>query len=214
MGYLPEAMRNYLTKLGWAHGDDEIFTTEQAIEWFDLPGIGQSAARFDFEKLNHINAHYIKLADNARLAQLMGDILRNRGLNVPESGEAKLVAMMDELKNRMKTLVQGADEAEFLVKIIPYEFEPKAAANLDADGKEILKVIIEQIKKLTSFTATEIEAACRGIADTHRAGKLGKVMMPFRAALTGKAVSPSIPHAAEVLGRDEVLARLQFALDT
>ncbi len=214
MGYLPEAMRNYLTKLGWAHGDDEIFTTEQAIEWFDLPGIGQSAARFDFEKLNHINAHYIKLADNARLASLMGDILRNRGLNVPESGEAKLVAMMDELKNRMKTLVQGADEAEFLVKVIPYEFEPKATANLDADGKEILKVIIEEISKLASFTATDIEAACRGIADTHRAGKLGKVMMPFRAALTGKAVSPSIPHAAEVLGRDEVLARLQFALDT
>lgn len=213
MGYLPEAMRNYLTKLGWAHGDDEIFSTEQAIAWFDLPGIGQSAARFDFEKLNHINAHYIKLADNKRLAQLMADLLRNRGLNVPESAEQRLVAMMDELKNRMKTLVQGADEAEFLVRNIPYEFEPKAQANLDADGKESLALVIAELQKLPDFNSATIEAACRSVAEAHRGGKLGKVMMPVRAALTGKAVSPSIPHAAEVLGRDETLARLRYALE-
>lgn len=212
MGYLPEAMRNYLTRLGWAHGDDEIFTTEQAVEWFDLPGIGQSAARFDFEKLNHINAHYIKLADNKRLTSLMADILRNRGLNVPESAEARLLGMMDELKQRMKTLVQGADEAEFLVRNIPYEFEPKAASNLDQDGRDILNVLIAELEKLNDFTAPAIESMCRSVAETHRGGKLGKVMMPFRAALTGKTVSPSIPHASEILGRAEVLARLKFSL--
>ncbi len=212
MGYLPEAMRNYLAKLGWAHGDDEIFTTEQAIEWFDLPGIGQAAARFDFDKLNHINAHYIKLADNARLADLMMPIFAARGITVSAEGRTRLIAMMDELKNRMKTLVQGVDEAEFLVRSVPYSFEEKAAANLDSDGKDILKIIDGELQKLASFTAPDIEAACREIAEAHRAGKLGKVMMPFRAAITGKAVSPSIPHAAEVLGKDETLARIKFAL--
>jgi glutamyl-tRNA synthetase len=120
--------------------------------------------------------------------------------------------MMDELKNRIKTLVQGVDEAEFLVRSVPYSFEEKAAANLDSDGKDILKIIDGELQKLSSFTAPDIEAACRGIAEAHRAGKLGKVMMPFRAAITGKTVSPSIPHAAEVLGKDETLARIKFAL--
>lgn len=211
MGYLPEAMRNYLLKLGWAHGDDEIISTEQAIEWFDLPGIGQSAARFDFEKLNHINAHYIKLASNERLAELMIPLLEKRGLEVSQEGRRRLLGMMDELKNRMKTLVQGADEAEFLIKSIPYDFDEKADANLDADGREILKVIESELKKVPSFTAVEIEGVCRAIAETHRGGKLGKVMMPFRAALTGKGVSPSVPHAAEVLGLHEVLARIEYA---
>ena len=214
MGYLPEAMRNYLLRLGWAHGDDEIIDTEQAIEWFDLDGIGQSAARFDFEKLNHINAHYIKLADPARLTDLMIPLLEKRGLVVSDTGKARLTAIMGELKNRMKTLVQGADETEFLVRSIPYAFEEKAAATLDADGKAILKIIGEALQNLPSFTAADIEAACRSIADAHRGGKLGKVMMPLRAALTGKSVSPSIPHAAEILGREDVLARIEFALQS
>jgi glutamyl-tRNA synthetase len=212
MGYLPEAMRNYLLRLGWSHGDDEIIDTEQAVKWFDFDGIGQSPARFDFEKLNHINAHYIKLADPVRLADLMIPIFEKRGLQVSETGKARLLAMMSELKNRMKTLVQGADEAEFLVRTIPYAFEEKAAATLDSDGKDILKIIREAMQNLPSFTATDIESACRSIADAHRGGKLGKVMMPLRAALTGKSVSPSIPHAAEALGREEFLARIEFAL--
>lgn len=211
MGYLPEAMRNYLTRLGWAHGDDEIFTTEQAIEWFDLPGIGQAAARFDFDKLNHINAHYIKLADNGRLADLMTPLFESRGLTVSPDSRIHLLALMDELKTRMKTLVQGVDEAEFLVRA-PVTFEDKAKANLDEDGKAILAVIATELEKLPSFTATDIEAASRAIAETHRGGKLGKVMMPFRAAMTGKASSPSIPHAAEILGRDETLSRLRSAI--
>lgn len=212
MGYLPEAMRNYLAKLGWSHGDDEIFSTKQAIEWFDLPGIGQSPSRFDFEKLNHINAHYIKEADNNRLADLMVPLFEKRGLTVSPESKKHLIALMDELKNRMKTLVQGVEEAEFIVRSTPYQFEEKAKANLDADGKAILQIIGDELNKLSDFSAVNIETACRTIAETHKAGKLGKVMMPFRAALTGKAVSPSIPHAAEILGKDEVLKRLNFAL--
>ncbi len=213
MGYLPEAMRNYLTRLGWAHGDDEIFSTEQAIEWFDLPGIGQSASRFDFDKLNFVNAHYIKLADNARLADLMVPLFAQRGLTVSADGKTRLLGLMDELKNRMKTLVQGADESEFLIRSAPLPFEDKAKANLDADGKAILDVLAIEFKALPAFDAASIEAACRAVAGRERGGKLGKVMMPLRAALTGKAVSPSVPHAAEVLGLDEVLTRLAAAKD-
>lgn len=212
MGYLPEAMRNYLLRLGWAHGDDEIISTEQAISWFDLPGIGQSPARFDFEKLNFINAHYIKQADNSRLAGLMTPLLEAKGLTVTSTGRGRLIEMMDELKNRMKTLAQGADEAEFLVRSVPYPFDPKAMANLDPDGKDILKIIDSELQSLPDFIAADIEATCRKIAEAHRGGKLGKVMMPLRAALTGKAVSPSIPHAAEVMGREETLSRIHYAL--
>lgn len=211
MGYLPEAMRNYLTRLGWAHGDDEIFSTEQAIEWFDLPGIGQSAARFDFEKLNYINAHYIKEAASSRLLELMVPLFEKRGLTVSDIAKTRLLGMMDELKNRMKTLVQGVEETEFLV-VAPTTFEDKAKANLDEAGKTILGVIAAALENLPSFDAASIEAACRSIAETHSGGKLGKVMMPFRAALTGKAVSPSVPHAAEVLGKDETLTRLKFGM--
>ena len=210
MGYLPEAMRNYLTRLGWAHGDDEIFSTEQAIAWFDLPGIGQAAARFDFDKLNFINAHYIKEADKTRLLDLMVPLYEKRGLTVSDVAKNRILGLMDELKNRMKTLVQGVEETEFLV-VAPTSFEDKAKANLDADGKAILATIANDLGKLSTFDSASIEAACRAIADAQRGGKLGKVMMPFRAALTGKAVSPSVPHAAEVLGLPEVLARLQRA---
>lgn len=208
MGYLPEAMRNYLLRLGWSHGDDEIISTEQAIEWFDLEHIGQSAARFDFAKLENVNAHYIKLADNARLVDLVTPFLVERGYTVDDTGRTRLLAGMDELKNRAKTIVQIADEGAFYVKTVPFEFDEKAKANLDNDGKDVVRILAERFSALDAFTAENIETACKDVANDIRGGKLGKVAMPLRAALTGTTVSPSVFHAAEILGRDETLKRL------
>jgi glutamyl-tRNA synthetase len=212
MGYLPEAMRNYLLRLCWAHGDDEIITTEQAIEWFGFEGIGQSPARFDFEKLNSVNAHYMKIADNKRLTALTKEILEAQGWKVSALEENRLLSRMDELKSRTKNLVQLAEEAAFLVKSIPYDFDEKAKAQLDESGKKVLQVLHDNLKTSENFTADEIEKLCRSISDYHCGGKLGKVMMPFRAALTGRSVSPSIPHAAEALGKEETLARLTYTI--
>lgn len=119
---------------------------------------------------------------------------------------------MDELKSRAKTLVQLAEEAAFLVKSLPLDFDDKAAAQLDEAGKSVLGILIAGIENLANFTAVEIEALCKTLAQEHAGGKLGKVMMPFRAALTGRGVSPSIPHAAEILGKEETLLRLESAL--
>lgn len=210
MGYLPEAMRNYLLRLGWSHGDDEIISTEQAIAWFDLDHVHRSPARFDFAKLESINAHYIKEADNTRLVDLVVPFIEKKGITVDTTGRARLLAGMGELKSRAKTLLQIADEGAFYCRSIPYDFDDKAKANLD---KAILQTIREKLSGITEFTAANIEAACKDIANQNTEGKLGKVAMPLRAALTGTTVSPSIFHAAEILSRDEALKRLEFAVN-
>ena len=209
MGYLPEAMRNYLLRLGWSHGDEEIISTEQAIAWFDLEHVQKSPARFDFAKLDSINAHYIKEADNERLTSLVSVFIEKKGLTVDAVGRARLLAGMDELKSRAKTLLQIADEGAFYCKTVPYAFDDKAKANLDA---AILQTLTDKLSGITEFTAANIEAACKDIANQNTEGKLGKVAMPLRAALTGTTVSPSIFHAAEILGKDEALSRLTFAI--
>ncbi|MDB5490301.1 MAG: Glutamyl-tRNA synthetase [Micavibrio sp.] len=212
MGYLPEAMRNYLLRLGWSHGDDEIISDAQAVEWFDLKHIGQSAGRFDFAKLESLNAHYIKEADNTRLLDLVIPFIEKKfELTVSETGRKNLLAGMDELKSRAKTLLQIADEGAFYTKTIPYSFDEKARTSLDS---AVLMVVKEKLNLLTDFTALNIEALCKDVATTLTDGKLGKVAMPLRAALTGTTVSPSIFHAAEILGRDEVISRLGFAIKT
>ncbi len=209
MGYLPEAMRNYLLRLGWSHGDEEIISTQKAIEWFDLEHVQKSPARFDFAKLESINAHYIKEADNVRLTDLVVPFIEKKGLTVDETGRKRLLAGMDELKSRAKTLIQIADEGAFYCKSVPYDFDEKAKSNLDPT---ILNLLQDRLAAITEFTAPNIEAACKDIANQNTEGKLGKVAMPLRAALTGTTVSPSVFHAAELLGKDEVLIRLQHSL--
>lgn len=209
MGYLPEAMRNYLLRLGWSHGDDEIITTAQAIEWFDLDHVHRSPARFDFAKLDFINAHYIKEADNARLVDLVVPFIEKKGIKVDAQGRARLLAGMDELKNRAKTLLQMADEGAFYCKSVPLDFDEKAKANLDP---AVLKILAEKFNQLESFTPESIESACKEVANDMQGGKLGKVAMPLRAALTGTTVSPSVFHAAVILGKEETLARLNNIL--
>ncbi len=209
MGYLPEAMRNYLLRLGWSHGDDEIISTEQAIAWFDLDHVHRSPARFDFAKLDFINAHYIKEADNQRLVDLVVPFIEKKGITVDDLGRQRLLAGMDELKNRAKTLLQMADEAAFYCKSVPLDFDEKAKANLDA---AVLKILAEKLNQLENFTPESIESTCKDVANDLQGGKLGKVAMPLRAALTGTTVSPSVFHAAVILGKEETLARLNNIL--
>ena len=213
MGYLPEAMRNYLMRLGWAHGDDEIIDTAQAVAWFDLEGIGQSAARFDFEKLNFVNAHYMKLADNDRLTDLTMAILQKQGHALAIDAQKHILKNMDELKSRAKNLVQLADDARiYWLNGVDYDFDEKAIKNLDADGRKNLQNLAENLQNLTDWSTPAIETLCKSMADALAGGKLGKVMMPLRAALTGRAASPSLTHAMETLGKDIVLSRLSYTL--
>lgn len=209
MGYLPEAMCNYILKLGWGHGDDEIISREQAIEWFDLDGIVKSAARWDYNKLNFINAHYLKLADNKRLLELALPFLKK---NASEEDKIRILKMMDELKSRHKTVVQIAEEADFLIGTVPLAYDEKAQAQFTEEGKLAIAALLKKIRNMSIFAAPEIEAMTKELSTTDFGGKLGKVMMPFRAALTGKGVSPSIPHVAEALGKEETIRRLEAAI--
>ncbi len=217
MGYLPEAMRNYLLRLGWSHGDAEIISTEQALDWFDLDHIGQSAARFDFAKLESLNTHYMALADNRRLVDLVRPFLQSRhnaACDEESLAEKRLLAGMGELKKRAKTLLQLADEGVFYCKTIPYDFDEKARQTLNDEAKKVLAALQERFSALKSFTANDVESVSKAVSEETQGGKLGKVAMPLRAALTGTTVSPSIFHAAEILGREETLARLNYAQST
>lgn len=207
MGYLPEAMRNYLLRLGWSHGDDEVISTEQAIEWFNLENIGKSAARFDFDKLANLNAHYIKEADNQRLLELITPLMEKYGASIDELAEQRLLKGMDALKDRAKTLNDIAEEGAFYAKQPPFVFTEKAEKNLD---KEVIGFITEKVEALTELTEESVQNLCKEVANDHKEGKLGKVAMPLRAALTGTTVSPSIFEAAAILGKEEVLKRLKF----
>ncbi|MAH06213.1 MAG: glutamate--tRNA ligase [Alphaproteobacteria bacterium] len=207
MGYLPEAMRNYLLRLGWSHGDDEIISTEQAVEWFNLENIGKSAARFDFDKLASLNAHYIKQADNHRLLDLITPIMEKYGATVDDVAKDRLLKGMNALKDRAKTLNDIAEEGAFYAKKPPFVFTEKAEKNLD---KDVLSALAQEIEQLSDLTEDNVQDLCKKVANDHKEGKLGKVAMPLRAALTGTTVSPSIFEAAAILGKDEVLKRLKF----
>lgn len=213
LGYLPEAMKNYLLRLGWAHGDDEIISTDEAVKLFDFDGINKSAARFDYAKLESLNAHYIKEADNERLIDLIAPFLNNaHNIIISELGMERLKAGMDGLKDRAKTLIQLADESAFyLVEQISYD--EKAQKHINSESLSVIKGLKDQLNVLDEFKAEKIEEACRNFANDNAEGKLGKVMMPLRAALTGTDKSPSLFEAAEILGKDETLSRIQAAVD-
>jgi glutamyl-tRNA synthetase len=213
MGYLPEAMRNYLMRLGWSHGDDEVISTAQALEWFGTDGLGKSASKFDFAKLESLNAHYINNADPQRLLDLCAPFYKERhGIELNDTAKARIIAGADELKSRAKTLLQFTDESAFYAKTLPFTFDEKAAKLLDDDGKAILQHLHDALSALSFFTGEDVQNACKEVAQAHKDGKLGKVAMPLRAALTGTTVSPSIFHAAEILGQNETCARILAAI--
>ncbi len=211
LGYLPEAVRNYLLRLGWSHGDDEIITTEQAIGWFNLEGIGRSPSRFDFAKLDSLNAHYMRQADDARLVGLVAPRLEaDIGRSLTDADRDLLTRAMNGLKQRARTVVELAQSARFYVAAQPLTLDEKAAALLDEKGRDVLKELSIQFAGEAEFTASALESRVRAFAEV-RGEKMGKIAQPLRAALTGSTVSPPIFEVAELLGRDATLSRIRDA---
>ena len=208
MGYLPEALRNYLLRLGWSHGNDEIITTEQAVAWFDLDGIGRSPARFDLDKLTSLNLHYLKTMDDRSLATAaLPHVEAELGRGLEQFERDRLLAAVPTLKERVKTLVELAENAAFFFKARPVELEPKAAALLTLEARNLLGDLVEGLKTAPSWDAAELETLVRDFADSRGLG-LGKVAQPLRAAVTGRTVSPPIFDVLAIFGREESLARL------
>ena len=211
-GYLPETVNNYLLRLGWSHGDDEIISMSEAIQNFDFKGISKSAAKFDYTKLESLNAHYINEADNTRLLELVQPFLKSgHDIELDEVTSKRLLDGMDGIKDRAKTLVQLASEALIYVTA-PTSYSDKAQKQLNEDSSIVLKELKDKLNALNEFNNEQIEATCRSFAEEKLEGKLGKVMMPVRAALAGTDKSPSLFEAAEILGKDEVIQRLDAAI--
>jgi glutamyl-tRNA synthetase len=218
MGYLPAALRNYLARLGWSHGDDEIFSTEQLVEWFALDGIGKSAARFDFAKLENLNGHYIRHTNDAELLEAFMAFLPHVAdgaemlANIDDSMKAKLLKAMPGLKERAKTLVELKTSAAYLFAQRPLQMDDKAKALLNDEGKAALAGLLPMLSGSLDWTAIAIEASVKAYAETNGL-KLGKLAQPLRAALTGTATSPGIFDVLEVLGKVESLGRVKDGLE-
>ncbi len=207
LGYLPEAMRNYLLRLGWSHGDDETISTAQAIAWFNLESIGQSPARVDFKKLDNLNGHYMRQASDEALADATIPLLRTRGQSVDGDTRLKMIAAMPGLKERAKTLVELAEGTYFLVATRPLALDEKAQKLLTPDARSILKRLLDVFQGAV-WDAQSLDAAARHFAEQNGL-KLGSVAQPLRAALTGRSTSPGIFDVLAVLGKDESMARIR-----
>ncbi len=209
-GFLPEALCNYLLRLGWGHGDTEIVTRDEAIRLFDLGGVGRAASRMDYAKLAHLNGVYLRQADDDRLTAEVTQRLAGRpDIRAGGAATRRIRALMPGLKERAKTLAELAEAAAFLARQVPLPFEPQAAALLTTENRVMLGELRAALST-TDFSVGSLNAALRAYAE--RAGlKLGQVAQPLRAALTGSTVSPGIDATLEVLGRDESLARIAAA---
>ena len=238
MGFLPAGLRNYLARLGWSHGDDEIFSTEQMIEWFDIGDVNKAAARLDLAKMADVNAHYIRQASDDELIRRIEDVLPelDQGLltkaemeagrhkeaklgplrvsrgNIPERLDAalraKLTLALPSLKARAKTLLDLLDAAGFLFDTRPLPLDDKAAKALDAGARAILAKLLPPLEKTSDWDVATLEGIVRAFCEAE-GSKLGTVAQPLRAALTGKAVSPPVFDVMAALGRDEALARIR-----
>ena len=208
LGTLPEALFNYLLRLGWGHGDEEIFGRDRAIELFDLDGVGRSPSRFDVKKLESVNAHYIREAEPYRLAALIDHKIEGAlGRGLDEEDIDLLARAMPELTPRAKDLNELADGALFLFKTRPLDMDERASALLEGSAPDLLALVHQALSGVSDWTAEETERAVRGVSEA--AGvKLGQVAQPLRAALTGRATSPGIFDVLVLLGREESLARV------
>jgi glutamyl-tRNA synthetase len=203
MGYLPEALRNYLLRLGWSHGDEEIISTKQAIEWFDLGAVGRSPSRFDFAKLDNLNAHYLREADDSALAK---DTAQRLNCTDPALAD-RLRRGMPGLKARAKTLKELAENAAFYVTPRPIPLTDKAKALLTPEAKTLLGKLVTELGTATDWSATGLEALVRSFVEAQNV-KLGQVAQPLRAALAGSTTSPGIFEVMEILGQSECLGRI------
>jgi glutamyl-tRNA synthetase len=208
MGFLPEAVCNYLLRLGWGHGDDEIISRDQAIEWFDLAHVGRSPSRFDFKKLDNLNGHYVREAEDARLTDLiLPGVAADMGREMTAEDRDLLLRSMAVMKPRAKNLNELRDGAAFLFRTRPLPMDEQAASLLDERGKALLAESRDVLAATESWSAPALEASVRTVAEKAGIG-LGKVAQPLRAALTGRTTSPGIFDVLALLGREESLARL------
>lgn len=214
MGYLPDALRNYLVRLGWSHGDDEIMTEDQMIEWFDVRDINKGAARFDFQKLEAINGLYMRASDDKKLFDALIAVLpeieggKELAAELNDTNRAQLLAAMPGLKDRAKTLVELADGAKFIFAKRPLPLDEKAAALLNDEGKAVLAGVLPALEAASAWTVEATDAAVRAFAESQGI-KLGKIAQPLRAALTGRATSPGVFDVLVTLGREESLERIR-----
>ncbi|MFZ2998499.1 glutamate--tRNA ligase [Sphingobium sp.] len=208
MGMLPEAVLNYLLRLGWGHGDEEFIPVDRAIELFDIGGVGRSPSRFDIKKLENLNGHYLREADDARLAALVAPRVEQRlGIAISDTNMNVLTQATPSLKPRAKTLNEIAEGAEFLFKNCPLDFDEKASTLLDASARALIVKAADALSSVQSWTVEAIEEPIRRVAEDAGLG-LGKVAQPLRAALTGRTVSPGIYDVLFLLGKEESLERL------
>jgi glutamyl-tRNA synthetase len=213
MGYLPVALRNYLVRLGWGHGDQEIFSTQEMVEAFDLPAIGRSAARFDFAKLESLNGHYIRHSKDEALLESLEDLLRyiqngaQIAAKINDSTRVQLLRAMPGLKERAKTLIELIDGASFILAERPLVVDAKARALLTPENRQLIGQLHDALQAVAEWSGESTEAAMRAFAEANGL-KLGAVAQPLRVALTGRTTSPGIFDVLAVLGREECLARL------
>ncbi len=211
MGYLPEALRNYLARLGWAHGDDEFFTTDQMIEWFDLRDVNKGASRFDFVKLANLNGQHIRIADAQYLYSVMLELALEVEREVDHAGlkanRETVISALPDLQPRAKTVLELIDLAQFIYAVRPLEIDDKAAGQLNDETRALISGVAAVLEPLDDWNAGAINATVREFAEAEGL-KLGKVAQPLRAALTGKTVSPGVFEVMALLGKSESLARL------
>ena len=211
MGFLPEGLFNYLLRLGWSHGDQEIFSREEAIELFNLDSIGKSPSRFDTEKLASINAHWVNQASPERLFEYALPFLSQLGLPTNEAALDMLTRADAPIKERSKTLADYAGQAKFFIGGAPTVIEDKAAKALDDAGLAVLAQVSDVLAGLDSWDEDSFQGALKGFAADNEL-KLGKVFQPLRAALTGSMASPGVAEVAIAIGREQTLARVAARL--
>lgn len=211
MGYLPQAMINYLARLGWSHGDAEIFSVEQLIEWFSLDDLNKGAARFDFVKLESINGHYIREGKPADLYEVMVATATEVGRDADAAGlvanKETVLAALPELQPRARTVLELIDLAQFIYVVRPLPLDTAAAEQLTDDARANISEFSDILRGLSDWSVPVIDATARSFAEG-KGLKLGKVAQPLRAALTGRTVSPGVFEVMVLIGKDETLARL------
>lgn len=213
-GFLPEAVRNYLLRLGWAHGDDEIISTQQAIEWFSLETVGRSASRFDMAKLTNLNGHYLRNGDDRELAEaIIPHLEHTLGRPLSDAHRGALIKGMPGLKMRAKNILELADSAQFYVSDRPLSFTDKALSQLNGDALPHLQKLASGFAVIEDWSSGSLESYVRDYAEqSDPAVKLGKIAQPLRAALSGSTVSPPVFDVMMVLGREETIARIDDAI--
>lgn len=210
MGYPPEAMRNYLARLGWSHGDDELFDDAQALEWFDLSGIGKAPARLDMKKLEHVSAYHIRTMPDEALFRDLAQFLSDTGQPALTPLQTqRMTAALPALREKAKTIPQLLEQAQFALVDRPVQPDEKAAKSLDVTSRELLAELTAALQHVT-WSREDLEAAAHQVAERNGQG-LGKIAAPVRAALAGRSATPSVFDMMLALGRDESLARLSDA---